>query len=230
MYPLYTPAQLVKQLGVKMLAYGPPGTAKTPICITAPRPIFVSCETGLGALRENTTLPCASAYTWKDIKGFFDWFFASREADQFDTLCLDSGSQMCEIKLKEDKLVIKDNRQLYGSLIDAVKPIFTALYYMPRKHVYIIAQEEEYDQPTGFGTSEKAYRPYFPGNAVPTYVRHLYDVIMRAEFQGTMPGQPPMFRTLRTATKEARDRFGVLSEYEPMNLSNIISKIMTKGK
>ena len=221
---LYSAYQLVQQFGVKSLVYGGPGMGKTPIIATAPAPILLPIETGLLSLAPYPNVPCwPIARTSQMIDEFFRWFFHSSEANQFHTLCIDSVSQMCQVRLDEAKLVRRDPRKAYGDLFDWAMPYLTTLYYMQRKHMYLICKQEEFQE-----TAEKTItRPSFPGQALGKEARHLYDLIMRAELSGGLPGLPPnVFRTKGSYNIEARDRSGKLAEFEPTNLTHIISKIL----
>jgi hypothetical protein len=42
------------QYGVKAIVYGPPGSGKTPVINTAPRPVMLVCEPGLLSMRTST--------------------------------------------------------------------------------------------------------------------------------------------------------------------------------
>ena len=231
---LVSASSLACNYGVKSIVYGPPGTGKTPIIATCPRPLLLACETGLGSLQSlGAHIPVWPALTSARINEFFSWFFSSAEARNFDTLCIDSASQMCEIKLNEELPGKKDPRQAYGEMERWGTPIFNGLYYMQQKHIYIICKEEPVEESTGSGPNKNVvyrYRPYFPGKALTRNVRHLYDLIMRVENTSlpafTQAGITRVFRTLGNSTVEARDRFGKLAELEPTNFTHIINKCM----
>jgi hypothetical protein len=223
---LYSVSELARMLGVKTVVYGPPGTGKTPIIATAPRPIMLAAETGFMSLRK---MPFATAkntfpaYTGKDIDAFFAWFFNSREVDAFDTFCMDSASQICEIKLQELLPGFKDPRKAYGELERWATPIFTRLYFMQRKHIYLITKEEDKEE----SSNHVMLRPYFPGKALSKTVRHYYDLIMRVELTNDPNLPPRVFRTARDFDKEARDRSGSLALFEPTNLTHVFNKFMS---
>jgi hypothetical protein len=226
---------LAYNYGVKTIVYGPPGTGKTPIIATCPRPVVLACETGMGSMqRLGNNIPAWQALTSQRIDEFFNWFFHSAEARNFDTLCIDSASQMCEIKLNEVLPGKKDPRQAYGDMERWGSPIFNALYYMQQKHIYIVCKEETIEEVSGVGANQSVtyrYRPYFPGKALTRGIRHLYDLIMRVEKTSlpafTQAGIKGVFRTCGNTQIEARDRFGKLAELEPTNFTHIINKCMS---
>jgi len=101
--------------GVKAIVYGPPGKGKTPIISSAPRPVMLACEPGMLSMR-NSTVPTWPAFTADKIDEFFKWCFHSNETKNFDTICVDSVSQMAEIYLQK---ATKDNKHglaAYGQM------------------------------------------------------------------------------------------------------------------
>lgn len=144
---LVSASSLAVNYGVKSIVYGPPGTGKTPIIATCPRPVVLFTEPGVGSMQElGANIPAWSAQTSQRISEFFDWFFRSSEARLFDTLCIDSASQMCEIKLNEELPTKKDPRQAYGEMERWASPFFNGIYYMQNKHIYIICKEEAVEE------------------------------------------------------------------------------------
>src|SRR5437899_1886908 len=88
-----------QQYGVKALVYGAPGSGKTPIVNTAPRPLLLACEPGLLSMR-GSTVPTYPGFTNDAIDDFFAWFFNSNDVKNFDTLAIDSTSQMADTYLQ----------------------------------------------------------------------------------------------------------------------------------
>ena len=88
--------------GFKAIIYGAAGTGKTPLVQTAPRPLLLACEPGLLSMR-GSQVPTYQADTVAKIEEFFKWFLNSKEANQFDTLAVDSVSFMCDMYLEDGK-------------------------------------------------------------------------------------------------------------------------------
>lgn len=217
-------------LGIKMLVYGDPGTGKTPLATTAPRPVMLLVEPGARSLSQSY-MPCYAAYDATTDKGkldrinqFFDWCTKSREMDNFDTICIDSVSMYAEIALSYAEATVKDGRAVYGAVLDEVMPKMRDLFYMKNKHIYLIAKRAmiEVDKKT-------ITRPLFPGKALNAQIPHLYDEILYLE-KVFVPGQAEatsMWRTRATPSILARDRSGKLAEYEPPDLTQLIAKAMS---
>ena len=213
--------KLVQKFGVKCLAYGGPGSGKTPITNTAPKPVLCAVEPGLLSMK-NYSIPTWEAYTPAKIKEFFRWFFESKESSNFDTLALDSISQMAEIILTEELGRCKDGRMAYGNMSRAMMEYINALYFFPQKHIYLIAKLITVDE-AGF----QRKKPYFPGQDLNVKVPHLFDeVLFAGKFNIGASVNVPAFRTKESFDIMARDRSGTLDEYEETNLTKLFSKIM----
>jgi AAA domain len=206
------------QFGVKAIIYGPPGSAKTPLVNTCPRPVLLACEPGLLSMR-GSNVPTWTAPTKAKIDEFFKWFEYSAEAKQFDTLAIDSTSQMCNIALDESNA--KHGLQQYGEMADYVMPYLQRLYYMKEKHMYLIAKEEL--------TSDAKRRPAFPGQQLngSNGVCHLYDCIIRsAKVNIPNVGETLAFQCDGSYDILARNRTGNLNLYEPPNFAELVKKAM----
>ncbi len=217
-------SELAKVFGVKVLAYGGPGAGKTPLIMSAPRPVLCVVEPGMLSMRTATNIPAWEAYTPEKIEEFFTWFFQSKEAANFDTLGLDSVSQMAEIFLTQELKRNKDGRKAYGEMSRRMMDLINGLYFMKNKHIYLIAKQATVDQG---GVSYK--RPYFPGQDLNVKVPHLFDEVLHVG-NYLIPGvstQPiQAIRTKELHDTMARDRSGFLSEYEPPDLNAIFNKVM----
>lgn len=205
-----------KIMGVKAVVYGSPGSGKTPLINTAPRPVLMATEPGLLSMR-NSNVPTWIAPSKKRIDEFMQWFELSNEAKQFDTLAIDSTSQMCDIALDESKA--KHGLQQYGEMAEYVFPYLKRLYFMREKHMYLIAKEEL--------TSDGKRRPFYPGKYLPAAIPHLFDCILRlAKVPIPNVGETLAFQCNGTIDIVARNRTGTLADYEPPNFSALVHKVM----
>ncbi len=229
---------LTQRFGVKAILYGQPGTGKTPMINTAPRPVLLASEPGLLSMR-GSNVPTWEAFTPEKIEEFFKWFFESKEASGFDTLALDSGSQIAELSLAKHQRRCKDGRKAYGEMSLECMHWFDQLYYMPHKHVVMICKQMRAEVgkqvvsngPGGGFSVEMTYQaqPFFPGQDLNIKVPHRYDEILYVG-QAQVPGIAQPVTAIRTkASPEilARDRSGRLAELEPPDLSALFAKAMS---
>lgn len=217
--PEFKPANTyAQQFGVKSLVYGPPGTGKTPLLNTAPRPVLLAVEPGLLSMR-GSPIPTCLAETPALIDDFFNWLFNSREADQYDTVGIDSVSEISYRYLVPELKAHKDGRKAYGEMARKVFPHLSNLYYMRNKHAYLIAKQT---------TDESGkYIPHFEGKDLGTKVPHLYDEILHlAKVQVPGVGEVTALRTQEAYNIAARDRSGRLAEFEQPHLTNLFNKIL----
>jgi hypothetical protein len=214
--------EFAQRYGVKCLTFGPPGSGKTPITNTAPRPMLLASEPGLLSMRKST-VPTYQALTWKRIVEFFDWLEKSNERKNFDTVAIDSASQIAEIYLRDNPDRISHGLQLYGKMAEAVFDRLHKLYIMEGLHTYIICKQTV--EKTDVGASLK---PYFPGNDLNVKVPHLYDEILHLDMQA-IPGvgTHKAFHCHSGIGVSCRDRTGNLAEFEPPDLSALFAKCMS---
>lgn len=228
-------SSLVQRYGVKAILYGQPGTGKTPMVSTAPRPVLLITEPGLLSIRQSQ-IQAWEAFTPQKIDEFFEWFINSREAANFDTLAIDSGSQHAEIILTQELKTNKDGRKAYGEMSRKVMEWYDKLFFYPQKHIVLICKQQRAEvgkqvvQVGGAFTVEMTYQaqPYFPGQDLNIKVPHRYDEILYVA-EAQVPGQPKPVTAIRTkGTTEilARDRSGNLDELEPPHLGNLFAKAM----
>lgn len=202
--------------GCKAIVYGPPGSGKTPVSGSSPRPVLLATEPGLLSMR-NSTVPTWIGDTKAKIDEFMKWFENSSETKNFDTLIIDSTSQMCNIALDESKS--KHGLAQYGDMADYVMPFLKRLYFMREKHMFLIAKEEL--------TTDGKRRPLYPGKFLPAEIPHLYDCILRlAKVPIPQVGEQLAFQCNGSIDVVARNRTGTLADFEPPNFTDLVRKVM----
>lgn len=213
-------SEFAKMYGCKCLVYGAAGSSKTPLLNTAPRPILLATEPGLLSMR-GSTIPTYQAFEPKRIDEFFEWFFGSKEVEQFDTFGLDSGSEMAGIFLVESLKLNKHGMKAYGEMAERTEKHMRRLYFMPNKHIYFICKQEIIRE-----TNYK--RPYFPGQYLPVAAPHLFDFILNLGIHNVPGvGQTKAFRCIESFDTMARNRTGNLNEFEQPNITQLFKKAMS---
>lgn len=208
--------------GCKCMIYGPAGSGKTPLLNTAPRPLLLATEPGLLSMK-GSKIPTYEAYTPARVDEFFKWFFNSAETKNFDTLGIDSGSQIADIYLVDAQKNNKHGLKAYGEMAENTMEHLRTLYYTRYKHTYVICKEEVKDM-----DGQTMRRPYFPGQVLPIQVPHLYDFIIRLA-KSIVPGQQGevlAFQCNGSYNVMARNRTGNLEDYEPPHFGQLVEKAM----
>ena len=217
-----------QNFGIKSIVYGRAGTGKTPLLNTAPRPLLLATEAGLLSMR-GSNIPTYDAYTAKRIDEFFKWFFESAETKNFDTLGIDSGSQMADVYLNAALSGTSSSGKkihgmaAYGEMATNTMNHLRTLYYTRYKHVYLVCKEELADV-----EGQSLFRPYFPGKVLPIDVPHLYDFFLSL-YKGPVPGQAGevlSFQCNGTYNVMARNRTGNLDDFEPPHFGALVEKAM----
>lgn len=226
-------SELVKNYGVKSLCYGAPGTAKTPLAATAPNALLVATEPGILSLKDSKLL-VYEAYTPDRIREFFKWLIHSKEHTKFDTIAIDSVSQMAEIIAIDKLKSVKHGLKAFGEMASEIMEYLNFLYFMQYKHIYLIAKEATvtnsvFAVQNGIPIQTEVVKkvPYFPGKELNVKIPHLFDEILYTCYT-VIPG---IGETLAIRTKGnneilARDRSGKLAEFEPHDLTALFNKCM----
>ena len=207
------------KFGAKFLVHGAPGSGKTPICNTAPRPVLGFSEPGLLSMR-NSNIPSIPLFTPKALDDFFGWVTGSNEMKNFDMLCFDSVSQAAEIYLEEAKQKYRDGRQAYGAMSERLFPHLSKIYFQQNLHTYLICKQMVQD-------GSQVLVPYFPGKDLNIRVAHMFDIILHCgTFAVPGVGQQKAFRAFGGFEALCRDRSGSLAEFEPTNLTALVNKVI----
>ena len=220
-------SEFATQLGCKVVLFGRPGSGKTPLAATtAPRPLLLLSEPGTLTLR-GQSIPAFPAFSPERIKDFFTWFFSdSREVANYDTLIWDSASAGAEIYLDKElrKGSASGNKShgqaAYGAMSFAMMDHLSKLYYMPRKHIIIIAHRAVVED-----SGVQMARAIFPGKQLNTFVPHLFDGVFQLDKYPQF-GAAPMLQCTDSFDVMARDRSGRLLQFEPPHFGNIFTKMM----
>ena len=215
----------IKDQGVKCVIYGGAGVGKTRACATAPRPIIISAESGLLSLRD---VEC-DFIEIKKLKDLDAAYNELKKSDDYDTICLDSLSEICEVVLAELIPDAKDKRQAYGGMAEAIMPMLKRFRDLPGKNViFTVKMVSIQDEESGKVTQEL----FIPGKVLPNQIPYLVDELFfmevdrkGAQIMHTKPGRSYF----------AKDRSGALENSEKpvkgateVNMTTIINKIKEK--
>lgn len=216
----------LKQNGVKCVVYGGPGVGKTRLCLTAPRPLYLSTEEGYLSLRDTGIQMLPPIITLADLVNAHNWILQSKEAQAFDTICIDSVSELAENILRVSKSASKDGRMAHENASELViVNIFNSFRDLPRKHVYCIAKEQYVEDTI---TKIKQFRPSMPNGKMVRELPYKFDFVFRfVQFlDATTGGTWEGLQCNADATAVAKDRSGKLNKWEPPNLGNLFAKAM----
>lgn len=212
--------------GVKMLVYGAAGSGKTSLIATLPNPVIFSAEGGLLSIADSD-LPFIEISDMASITDAYEWLIGADEAKQFQSIALDSISEIAEVVLSAEKKrtvngKLIDPRQAYGQMQELMSDLVRAFRDIPGKHVYFSAKVEKSSDEMG----RVSYAPSMPGNKMAQALPFYFDEVLALRVEKGEDGQP--VRALMTQSDglwQAKDRSGRLDAWEMPDLGAIIRKI-----
>lgn len=237
MIQLRSANELAVMHGVKCLVFGRAGMGKTSLVATAPNPVLISSESGVLSLRKDNlermfgvnnpsicyNIPVIEIKTIQDLQEAYQWASSSMEAQQFQTIGLDSISDIAETVLANAKGQVKDPRQAYGELLDKMMMTIKAFRDIKGPNVYMSAKaEKNKDEMTG----AVMVTPSMPGTKLAQQIPYLFDEMFYLDI-GRNPDNST-YRYLRTQpdfTVDAKDRSGALAPLEMPHLGAVFAKI-----
>jgi hypothetical protein len=206
---------------VKLLVYGQAGAGKTSLIPTLPTPVILSAEGGLLSIAD-TNLPFIEITSMDDLREAYKWLTSSTEAAEFESVALDSISEIAEVVLNAEKKINKDPRAAYGAMQEQMADIIRGFRDLPGKHVYMSAKLEKTQDEMG----RVLYAPSMPGNKTGQSLPYFFDEVLALRVEKDAEGNTR--RALMTDGDGlwlAKDRSGKLEVWEDADLGDIIRKI-----
>ena len=207
--------------GVKVLVYGQAGAGKTSLITTLPNPVILSAEGGLLSIAD-ADVPYIEIRDITSMREVLHWLTESAEAKNFQSVALDSISEIAEVVLNIEKKKTKDSRQAYGVMQEQMSEIIRSFRDLAVLHVYMTAKLEKTQDEMG----RFMYSTYMPGNKMGPQLPYFFDEVLALRVEQDSDGV--LQRALMCQSDgcwSARDRSGKLEAWESPNLDAIIKKI-----
>ena len=212
--------------GVKVLCYGAAGAGKTSLIKTLPNPIVLSAEGGLLSIQD-ADLPYIEINDMATLQEAYKWLTESADAKGFQSVALDSISEIAEVVLNAEKKATKDPRQAYGAMQEQMADIIRAFRDISGKNVYMSAKLEKTQDEQG----RILYGPSMPGNKTGQALPYFFDEVLALRVEKDAEGNTQ--RALMCDSDGlwlAKDRSGKLAAWEAPDLGAIIAKIGGKNE
>lgn len=206
--------------GVKIVVYGHAGSGKTSLIKTLPKPLIISAEGGLLSL-SGTDIPYIEISTYADLTEAYQ-YCVSEEANQFESIAIDSISEIAEVILSHEKQINKDGRAAYGEMANQVMSLMRSFRDISGKNIYFSAKCEKQQDEAG----RMLYSPSMPGSKLGQSIPYLVDEVLALRTEKDQEGITQ--RALMCESDglwQAKDRSGKLSPWEAPDLGEIIKKI-----
>jgi phage nucleotide-binding protein len=207
--------------GVKLLVYGQAGAGKTSLIRTLPKPVVLSAEGGLLSIQD-ADIPFIEITSMEELQEAYMWCRDSEEAKDFETIALDSISEVAEVVLNHELKTNKDGRAAYGELNTQMTGLIRAFRDLPSKHVYFSAKLEKSQDEMG----KLLYNPSMPGKSLTQSLPYFFDEVLALRVERDSDGINQ--RAIMCDTDGlwlAKDRSGKLEPWEAPDLGEIIRKI-----
>jgi phage nucleotide-binding protein len=207
--------------GVKLLVYGQAGAGKTSLIRTLPKPVVLSAEGGLLSIQD-ADIPFIEITSMEELQEAYMWCRDSEEAKDFETIALDSISEVAEVVLNHELKTNKDGRAAYGELNAQMTGLIRAFRDLPSKHVYFSAKLEKSQDEMG----KLLYNPSMPGKSLTQSLPYFFDEVLALRVERDSEGVNQ--RAIMCDTDGlwlAKDRSGKLEPWEAPDLGEIIRKI-----
>lgn len=207
--------------GIKVLIYGQAGAGKTSLIPTMPSPVVLSAEGGLLSIAE-ADMPFIEINSMASLMEAYQWLTESAEAKGFQSVALDSISEIAEVVLNHEKKVNKDPRAAYGAMQEQMADMIRAFRDLPGRHVYFSAKLEKSQDEAG----RMLYAPSMPGNKTGQSLPYFFDEVLALRVE--KDGEGNTQRALMAHSDglwQAKDRSGKLDAWEAPDLGALINKI-----
>lgn len=209
-----------------MLVYGASGAGKTHLISTMPDPLIFSAEGGLLSIADKD-LPFIEIVDMASLIEAYQWLTGSEEAKHFQSIALDSISEIAEVVLSAEKKrtvngKLVDPRQAYGQMQEQMGDLVRSFRDIPGKNVYFSAKLEKSADEMG----RISYAPSMPGNKMGQSLPFYFDLVMALRVEKDAEGVAQ--RALMCDSDGlwlAKDRSGKLDAWEAPDIGAVIAKI-----
>lgn len=206
---------------IKMLVYGEAGAGKTTLVPTLPNVLAISAEGGFLSIADSD-IPYIEISSMEDLQDAYRFVTESKEAQDFESIALDSISEVAEVVLSAEKGASKDGRAAYGEMNDKMAKVIRSFRDISDRHIYFSAKMDK----TKDEDERIIYAPSMPGKKLTQDLPYYFDEVFALRVGQDKDGK--VNRMLQTAPEGryiAKDRSGKLSDWCEPHLGGIIEAI-----
>ncbi len=212
--------------GLKVLVHGQAGAGKTVLSATTGcETLIISAEAGLlsiqGAPSYIKTTVVNSVADVNEVHRFL-----TTQKHKFKWVILDSITEIAETCLATELKADPDPRKSYPAFQGEMTTIIKKFRDLSGMHVMMTCKQvRSQDADTGI----TRYSPLMPGNKLGPAIPYLFDLVMALRVEKDSDGKlVRILQTYQDLKYEAKDRSGVLEQFEEPNLENILNKVYQK--
>lgn len=195
---------------VNALVYGEAGIGKTVLATTASDSLLVAAEPGILSILD-TQQDVTEVKSLKDVKEVYTFL---KKDNPYQTVTLDSISEIAQVVLSEYKALERDPRQAFMKMAEEIISIIRAFRDLPMNVIFIAKQDRITDELSG----RTMYGPLFPGQMLKKEVPYQLDIVMAMRFVRKDGVTHRKLQTEADIQYTAKDRTGKLEKYIDPNL------------
>lgn len=208
--------------GIKIALTGDSGAGKTFQTASLTRPLVLSSENGLLSIKA-FDIPYVEITTIDELMEARKQLTAPDVWDSFDTLVIDSISDIAERCLMEYKKTNKNAMHAYLQMMDKVMEALIDICDIKGKDLVCIFKLGRIEDPD---TGKVSYAPQTPSDKFASKMPYLFDEVLVLRSQIDAEGNIQRYiQTINDGRYMAKDRSGCLMPSEPADLGAIIDKI-----
>ncbi len=218
--------------GTKVALFGDAGVGKTWQIKTLNKPFVVSAEKGLLTLakyEEASDILYGEIKSMADLKECRVWL--QDNPGEYETIVLDSVSEIAEICLAEMKKANKDSRKAYGEMMDSVMEEIKAFLNIEGKDIVMIFQNGRIEDSD---SGKVLYSPITPSQKFAAKMPYLFDEVLAVRARPIKDEQgnsliDHYIQCQNDGVWNCKDRSGYLYIEEDADLGAILRIIHNKG-
>lgn len=208
--------------GIKINIAGRTGIGKTRSISTLKRPLVISSENGLLSLRD-MDIPYIEVNDINSFKGIKSYITSPEVWGLYDTLVIDSVTDIAERILFNTKKMTSNKMKAYGDMIEIIYETLIDILSIQGKDIvsiYHLGRVEDGE------SGSVSYMASTPSDKLANKMPFLFDEVFVLRWLPWEDGKEyKVFQTFNDGKYDAKDRSGSLDQYEPYDLGAIIEKI-----
>ncbi len=213
----------ISQNGIKIALFGESGTGKTWQISTLRRPFIISTEKGLLTLStlglDIPFVEVSSMDEFKEAKKALSEDYRG----EYDTLVIDSVTEIAEICLADLKENSKDPRKAYLDTQDAISRELRAFFNIEDKDIVMIFKSGRIEDKD---TNRVSYAPVVNNDKFSAKIPYLFDEVLALRSMKDSDGNITRYiQTVNDGIYTCKDRSGKLYPTEEADLGQIIDII-----
>ena len=211
---------IVQENGIKCLLHGFSGSGKTYSISTIPgRVIVLSAESGLLSLKDFDHIDAIEINNIAELREAYEFL---KKNDDYDTIVLDSLTEIAQQVLSHELSSNKDGRKAYGEMNEVIIKLVKAFRDIPKKNVILICQQAKVQDSEG----RILYSASMPGKTLSPALSFLFDLVACLRVRKDENGEyKRAFQFEPDEIYDCKQRGGKVNAFEPADWSIIFNKI-----